>query len=554
MSEPHHSPDLGGGRTTDPTSEVPRRRLSAATLGTALLLLIMVTAGLVAAFMVTPQPDEHALRRPSDSDVVLAAGPPSSWDPAVISDSASAQMLSQVFEGLTVLDAASEVRPALAESWSMADDGRSITFELREGLTFSDGSRLDAEDVRRSWLRVLEPDHPSPLASLLDDVAGAADRARGTGTAEDVGIRADGRALTVEFARPAAYFPAVAAVPTLAVVPEGIDTLAAGPREGTPFPASGPYVPLDGSSSVVVLEANDAYWAGPPPTRRITVVTDLGGRSEVDVFEDDAVDWTRISADDAAWIRYDERLGPQLRWGDEMVVEFLGFETTRPPFDDAAVRQAIAMAVDWTRLRDENAAGGAAVTSILPPGIAGRADTDFLPPHDPEAARAALAAAGYPGGDGFPTVSLATYGVGPAAAIAYELQRELGIDVEVEEWSFDDHGAILESDTPAMWTLAWSADYPHAHDFLGLLLRSDSSANTGGWSDGDYDALIEAAAASTDGAEQERLYEAAQAILRDEVPLIPLGYGSSWALSRDGLAGSDISGVGLVRYADLVWR
>jgi oligopeptide transport system substrate-binding protein len=151
-------------------------------------------------------------------------------------------------------------------------------------------------------------------------------------------------------------------------------------------------------------------------------------------------------------------------------------------------------------------------------------------------------------------VTLATYGVGPTSAVAHELERELGIDVTVEQWSFDDHGTILAGETPSMWTMAWSADFPHAHDFLGLLLRSDSTANVGGWSDPDYDALIVAAAATSDTAEQERLYAEAQAIVRDEVPLIPLGYGSSWALSRDGLAGSDISGVGLVRYADLVWR
>ena len=144
--------------------------------------------------------------------------------------------------------------------------------------------------------------------------------------------------------------------------------------------------------------------------------------------------------------------------------------------------------------REASDTGGEPVTSILPPGIAGRDDDDYLPPHDPDAARAALAAAGYPGGDGFPELSLATYGVGPAAAIAHEIERELGIEVQVEEWSFEDHGAILETETPAMWTMAWSADYPDAHDFLGLLLRSDSGANVGGWSDPAYDALIEAAA------------------------------------------------------------
>lgn len=537
--------------TNAQAGKASRARLSAARVGTVLLLAIMVVAGLVAAFMVTPGPDEEALARPSDTDIVLTGGAPVSWDPAVISDSDSAQMLSQVFEGLTVLDVGSVVRPALAESWSLEDGGRRIVFTLRDGLTFSDGSPLDAQDVRRSWLRVIDPAGPSPLSSLLDDVAGAAAYARGEGRVEAVGIHAEGRTLSVEFERAASYFPAMAAVPSLAVVPESIDELARGPREGGAFPVSGAYVPIRQTASEVRLEANDAYWAGPPPTERITVVTDIEGRSEVDTFEDEAVDWTRISSADAAWIRYDQRLGPQLRYADEMVVEFLGFDTSQPPFDDAAARRAVAMAVDWRRLAVADEAPSEAATSLVPPGIASSGDGDYLLAHDPEAARAELAAAGYPGGEGFPAVSLATYGVGPAAAIAFELDRELGIAVNVEEWSFEDHSALLERDTPALWTLAWNADYPHAHDFLGLLLRSDSSANLGHWTNPAYDALIDAAAATADAAEQERLYGEAQAILREQAPLIPLGYGSSWALSRDGLRGAEVSGVGLLRYADL---
>ena len=192
-------------------------------------------------------------------------------------------------------------------------------------------------------------------------------------------------------------------------------------------------------------------------------------------------------------------------------------------------------------------------TSIVPPGVVGRPDGDFLLPYDPDAARSELAAAGYPDGVGFPTVSLATYGVGPAEAIAAELATNLGIEVAVELRPFEEHSQLLDRDTPDMWTLAWSADYPHAHDFLGLLLLSDSSANMAGWEDPAYDRLVDAAAATSDEAEQARLYAEAQAIVRDSVPLIPLGYGGSWWLSREGLTGDGLSGVGVLRFADLEW-
>jgi peptide/nickel transport system substrate-binding protein/oligopeptide transport system substrate-binding protein len=336
------------------------------------------------------------------------------------------------------------------------------------------------------------------------------------------------------------------------VVPESIAEQIAGPSEGRPFAASGAYVPEAPGPGAVRLIANDSWWGGRPSLERISVLTDIGGRSEVDVFEDEAVDWTAILPDDASWIRYDQRLGPQLREGDDLVVELLGFDTTQPPFDDPAVRRAVAMAVDWRRLAalDGNAEP---LTSLLPPGMPGRDAADHLLPYDPEAARAELAAAGHPGGAGLEPVTLATYSVGPAEAIAHELERELGLHVDIEEWPFDDHAALLDDDPPQLWTMAWSADYPHPHDVLGLLLRSGSSANEGRWSNAEFDALIDAAAATSDPAEQAALYADALAIIREEAPLLPVGYGDTWALSRDGLLGARVSGVGIVRYADLAW-
>jgi oligopeptide transport system substrate-binding protein len=309
---------------------------------------------------------------------------------------------------------------------------------------------------------------------------------------------------------------------------------------------------MEQAGGEIRLEANEHYWAGTPPMSSVTIVTDDGGRSAVDVFDDGAVDWTRVAGADASWIRYDRYLGPQLRHTDEMAVDLLGFDATEPPFDSAAVRRAVALAVDWRRLAELDGADEAP-TSIVPPGVIARAEGDFLPPYDPESARGELAAAGYPGGAGFPVVSLATYGVGHSEAIASELERELGIEVSVETRPFEQHSLLLEVETPDMWTLAWSADYPHAHDFLGLLLLSDSSANAGGWSDPEYDALVEAAAATVDETEQAELYAEAQAIVRDEAPLIPLGYGSSWWLAREGLRGDALSGTGILRYAGLEW-
>src|SRR5215207_7608100 len=96
----------------------------------------------------------------------ILLGPPTTLDPAASGDAGSAAYTAQFFETLTTFDTDLELRPALAESWRIEDGGRRVVFHLRPDLTFSDGSPLRAADVLRSWLRIIDPAAPSPLATL----------------------------------------------------------------------------------------------------------------------------------------------------------------------------------------------------------------------------------------------------------------------------------------------------------------------------------------------------------------------------------------------------
>jgi oligopeptide transport system substrate-binding protein len=191
---------------------------------------------------------------------------------------------------------------------------------------------------------------------------------------------------------------------------------------------------------------------------------------------------------------------------------------------------------------------------MIPPGVPGRDDVDHRPSYDVADAKALLASAGYAGGQNFPQVTLATYGVGYEQTVAKELHDNLGVTVNVEALDFENYlEQVAVAKTPTFWSLSWIADYPHAHDFLGLLLETGSTSNTGKWSDPDYDKLIAQAAATADPDQQAVYYGQAQDILAREVPVIPVAYDESWALSRSGLEGALVSGVGLVRYAGLAW-
>ena len=485
--------------------------------------------------------------------VTILGSAPETLDPAVQGDLGSAQVTAQLFETLTAFDASLTVQPALASGWVSTDGGRTITFTLRPNLKFSDGSALTAGDVVRSWLRLLDPAHPSPLASLLDEIHGA--RAYLGGQSSDpssVGLKADGNTIVVTFDNPATDFPALVSGPSFGVVPPSIDK----PATLTPgsFVGSGAYVLAKQTGSELTLTANKNYWAGPPPIATIHLLTTINGQSPVEAFEAGTLDYTPIDPSDASWVGYDSTLGPQLRSVPSLSVTYYGFDVRQKPFDDPRVRQAFASAVNWTRIVDLASSGSLSpATSMVPPGIPGRSSTDFLPAYDPTAAQAELAAAGYPAGAGFPTVNLVSTDTGFDAAILADLQRNLGITIKYETLGFDDYFTRLASEPPAFWTLSWVADYPGSNDFLGLLLGSGSTNNYGHWTSPAFDAAIAQATAAGDPAAATAAFDAAQAVVQHDVPVIPVAYGTGFALSRAALLGASDNGLGILRFASLAW-
>ena len=483
-------------------------------------------------------------------DVRILSAVPETFDPAAQGDIGSASVTAQIFESLTAVDRNLAVQPALAASWDVSGDGTRIVFHLRDGLTFSDGSDLTAVDVVESWLRLIDPARPSPLSSLLLAVAGAGEYLAGHVARAAVGLEAQGRDVVVTLARPSSDFPAIVAGPTFAVVP------AIARRDPAAFaqpglPVSGGYTVANVNATEITLTANGRYWAGRPAIGTVHLISDIGGRSPVTAFEDGTLDYTSVSWSDAGWLAYDPALGPSLRAIPQLTLTYLGFDTSRPPFDDARVRRAFGAAVDWTRLVE--LAGGNLVPAdgMVPVGTPGRPGGSFLPAFDPAGDRRLLAEAGFPGGAGFPTVTFSAGGLGFAPAIVADLARVLNVKIEAEARA--DHYARLETDPPPMWVLGWVADYPGANDFLGVLLGTGSSNDYARWSSSEFDGAIADALASRDAATATAAYARALGVVRDEVPAIPLAYGSAWALSRSGLLGARENGLGLLRIAGMAW-
>jgi ABC-type oligopeptide transport system substrate-binding subunit len=111
----------------------------------------------------------------------------------------------------------------------------------------------------------------------------------------------------------------------------------------------------------------------------------------------------------------------------------------------------------------------------------------------------------------------------------------------------------LTNDPPNIWSLSWIADYPGPNDFLGVLLGSRSSNNYGGWNSPEFDAAIADAGAATEATDIRAAYDRAEGVVQRDVPVVPVSYGTGWALAREGLLGADQNGLGAIRMAGLAW-
>jgi ABC-type oligopeptide transport system substrate-binding subunit len=150
-------------------------------------------------------------------------------------------------------------------------------------------------------------------------------------------------------------------------------------------------------------------------------------------------------------------------------------------------------------------------------------------------------------------VTLLTGGSPYDEAVVGEIKRELGVTLRSEVMDFGTYFDRLDTDPPQMWQLSWVADYPGRNDFLGVLLGTGSTNNYGRWSSPEFDAAIAEAGSTTDDAAAEAAYDRAEDIVQRDAPAIPITYGTSWALARDGLLGAGQNGLGALRFAGLAW-
>ncbi len=495
--------------------------------------------------------------RPRDDSVFYVGGgsEPESIDPGKAYDSPGFTVSRNLFEGLMRYDPETLAPlPGVASSYDVDESATRYVFHLREDARWSDGKPVTAHDFEWSWKRVLAPETAAQYAALLWDLKGGKAFAEGRGPIEDVGVQAlDDRTLAVTLERPIPWFLDLLAFGPFTPVPRAA-VEAHGNRWTRPenIVTNGPFhLGKWVISYQIELEKSPTYWAADQVRlEKVVIVISDDSHSMMRLFRSGELDW--LGSDVRPPQEYLSFLAKKedFRTSRDLATYFYWInlreetpEQRASPLLDKRVRQALDMAIDKEAIAKFVMRGGQRPAQTLVPDLFH--DMGYEPPagnpYDPEAARARLASAGYgPGGRAFPSFEL-IYNTNEghrqvAEAIQQMWKKELGLDVQIvnQEWK-----VFMNNRTEGFYRIAragWTGDFQDPYTFLSMFV-SDSELNEARWKNADYDRLIDEALTEMDTRQRYRRYAQAEAILLDELPIIPVYF-----YSQNTLLGSWVKG------------
>lgn len=462
---------------------------------------------------------------------------PQGIDPHVVTGLPEHHIISALFEGLVTKNPYTlEPEPGLAESWEISEDGRIYRFNLRDNALWSDGTPITAEDFRWSWQRVLHPRMGSLYNYMLFPILNS--EAFATGEIEEfseVGVRViDDHTLEVELANPTPYFLqlldhySMFAVPRHVIEATGSFTDQTNPWTRVEnFVGNGPFELVEWNlNQNLRVEKSDTYWdAENVQLNGIVYYPTENTTTEERMFRSGQLHLTGTIPTDKVPV-YQQENSPALKIAPYLGSYYYRFNVTREPLDDVRVRQAMSMAIDRQQLID-SAVNGLPEPSyaITPPGTLG-----YEPPRvfdfDPAAARELLAEAGFPEGEGFPSLEILYNTLEGHQRIAEVIQQmwktNLNIDVTLtnQEWRvYLDNTSQLNYD---IGRAGWIGDYVDPNNFLDMWITGGGNNRTG-WGDPEYDELIlrEAPRAATQEERFELFYQA-ETMLMEAMPFMPI--------------------------------
>lgn len=493
-------------------------------------------------------PDPNA--KPGGSITVTYKDDVATLDPAIGYDWQNWSMIKSLFDGMMdYVPGTTTLRPGLAESYALSEDGLTYTFRLRPGVKFHNGREMTADDVKYSLDRVTNPATQSPGAGFFGSIAGY-DAAGDAGLS---GVKViDPLTVEITLSRPDATFLHVMALNFASVVPkEAVD--AAGDDFGKQPVGTGAYKLAEWTlGQRLVFEKNADYWRAGVPYLD-SVVFEVGQEpvvallrlqnGEVDVPGDGIppAKFQEVMADPAQAERV--VVGGQLHTG------YITLNVTTPPFDKVEVRKAVNMAINKDRIVQIINGRAVSATQPLPPSMPGYTAGYAGYAYDVEGAKALLAEAGV--ADGFET-DLYVMNTDPNPRIAQAIQQDLaaiGIKANIQSLA---QANVIEAGgagtAPMIWSggMAWIADFPDPSNFYGPILGC-AGAVEGGWNWSKFcDAALDAKATEADSmadpakvADRMALWSDVYIGVMEQAPWVPVFNEERYTMKSPRMGGED---------------
>jgi peptide/nickel transport system substrate-binding protein len=481
-----------------------------------------VAALLIAVALALGLGEAPVAAQPAGTLVVGLVAEPVNLDPPQVTDLNSNRVGRRVVETLvTFPDESTQVVPGLAESWTISKDGLQYTFKLRRGIVFHDGTPLNAEAVKFSIERQINPNHPAyklgkyPFANYF------------FGNVKAVEVLSDERVAFL-LNEPRASFLAVLTAGAASIVsPTAV--MKWGPDYPNHPVGTGPFrfASWDRGQRVV-LERNPGYWKYPVKVERVIyrpIVEDQARLTELLTGGLDLI--VGVPADNVAQLEKNPKITLLKQVGAH--VWYLGMNNQKKPFDDKRVRQALNYAVNKDAIVNDVLKGtGAASKGPVLPGTWGADGALKAYPYDPERAKKLLAEAGYP--NGFTTtlwVPESGSGMQAPVAMSTVMQSNLkavGVNVSLQTMEWGAYLAKLRTKEQELFALSWMAGTEDPDMVMYPLLHSSQwtplGPNRALYKNARFDALLVQARLTTDQAKRAQLYKEAQRILIDDAPWV----------------------------------
>ncbi|RMB82658.1 ABC transporter substrate-binding protein [Streptomyces shenzhenensis] len=449
----------------------------------------------------------------------------------------NAYTLDKIFEPLVELQKNGDIKPLLAKSYKVADDGRSWTFTLRDGVTFSDGSALDSADVVYTLERHLEHGGALPLSAPITAVTAS-----------------DARTVVVRLSRP--YAPLLADLATFAnvILPKDLDGRTEKEFFNNPV-GTGPFTlsSWDRTTGEITLAANKTYWQGEPAVDKVefTVVDDDNQLlQQLQAGQVDVID--SVPAANVAQLRANPDV--KVTVSDSWQQGLLAFNTADGAFKDVHLRRAVAAALDRKAIAKATTYDTAApATTFLPSSIRFSAQDTKILGYDPATARAELAKSQHSGGLSTTLIveNSATSQTQQAQVVQAALAK-IGVKVKIEtldSTTFWTRFGKRDYDLAVTWAISDTGDPSNLVNWQ-LLPDAADSYHTG-YHNSEVTKLAAQGVAATDDTKRAEIYAQIQQIAADDVPTVPLTYIPTITATRSDVHGLVVLPNGTTRLRDV---